>query len=118
MDITLGFLVILTLVVLPGLIFRRLYYYGEFSKQFSANHSLFNLLAISCVPGLINLLLILWGYDLFITEIDFGAIIDKFKQINDPNFVFSKSEVHNPVKLTPPFRFVLTPPFRRFDPLQ
>ncbi len=39
------------------------------------------------------------------------------EQIKTPH-IDQLGKVHNPVKLTPPFRFVLTPPFRRFDPLQ
>ena len=88
MDITLGFLVAFFLVILPGLIFRRLYYFGEFSKQFSANHSLISLIAIVCIPGIVNLILIFFLFDYFIEEIDVGKVIDKFKEINDPGHKF------------------------------
>ncbi len=53
MEISLGFFVILLLVLFPGLIFRRLYFYGEFSKEFNDGQNIGSLLAKSVVPGLI-----------------------------------------------------------------
>ena len=46
---------VVILIIFPGLIFRRLFFYGEFSKEFRAGHNLIGLLAISTVPGIIIL---------------------------------------------------------------
>lgn len=91
MQLTLGLLLIIILIVFPGLLFRRLYYYGEFSKQFSSNHNLVGLLAISSIPGIFNFILIFFFYDIVISPIDFGGLIDKFKEINDPNFRYRET---------------------------
>ena len=91
MQITLGFFLILILIVLPGLIFRRLYFYGEFSKQFHSDYSFIKVLSLSAVPGLVIFIVIYLFYDNFISEIDIGSVIDKLKEINDPSFSFRKS---------------------------
>lgn len=85
MDVSLGFIVALSLVLFPGLLFRRLYFYGEFSKQFSSGHNLIWLIAVSTIPGILILLSVYWFYNKFITEIDLEGIIDTFKDINNPN---------------------------------
>lgn len=92
MAISLGFFVILILLLFPGLIFRRLYFYGEFSKEFKAGYNLVSLLAISTIPGFIILILTFLSYDIFFTKIDLGEIIDKFKDINSPEYRFAKSK--------------------------
>jgi hypothetical protein len=86
MDISLGFIIGFFLILFPGLIIRRLYYYGEFSKQFDAGHSLIKLIAISSLPGLINLVCIFFFYDKLISHIDLEEIINTFKDINDPQY--------------------------------
>ena len=92
MDLSLGLIVVLLLLIFPGLIYRRLYFYGEFSKEFKSNFNLFSLLAISTIPGLINLILIYVLYDSFFESIDLGEIIDTFKNINNENYRFTKTD--------------------------
>lgn len=92
MELSLGFLVFLFLVLFPGLLLRRLYYYGAFSKQFGSGKNLITILAISSIPGLINLILIYTYYENFILPIDIGAVVDEFKKLNNPNFSFGISE--------------------------
>lgn len=84
MSISLGFFVILILVIFPGLIFRRLFFYGEFSTEFKSSYNLISLISVSAIPGLINLICVFLFYDNFFVEIDLGEIIDKFKDINNP----------------------------------
>jgi hypothetical protein len=98
MDISLGFLVILFLILFPGLIFRRLYFYGEFSKQFKSEYNLISLIAISAIPGIVNLILIYLFYDNFFSDIDLGEIIDKLKDINNPKYRFTESN-DTPIKV-------------------
>lgn len=92
MELSLGFLVILILIIFPGLITRRLYFYGEFSKEFKYSYNLITLVAISTIPGLINLIIIFLFYDNLFIPIDLGEIIDKFKDVNNPEYRLSKSD--------------------------
>lgn len=91
MEVSFGLFIILVLIVIPGLILRRFYFYGEFSKQFNSGHNLISLIAISAIPGMLNLILIYVFYDNLITSIDLGVIIDKLKEINSPEFRLSKT---------------------------
>lgn len=97
MQLSLGFLVILISILFPGLIIRRLYFYGEFSKEFKSEYNLISLLAISTIPGIINLILVFFFYDSFFTAIDLGEIIDKFKDVNNPEFRLTESD-QTPIK--------------------
>ncbi len=97
MQITLGFLILTFLILFPGLIYRRFFYFGEFSKQFDANHSLISLLASASIPGIILLLISFFTYDKLITPIDLGAVIDKFKDISNPEYKF-QLENDTPIK--------------------
>jgi hypothetical protein len=86
MEISLGFIVILFLILFPGLIFRRLYYYGEFSKQFNSGLNVVSLLAISSVPGILLLITSYHFYCFFINSIDIAGIIDSLKDLNNPDY--------------------------------
>lgn len=97
MNFSLGFLVVIILIIFPGLIYRRLYFYGEFSKEFKSRYNLVSLIAIAIVPGLINLICVFLFFDNFFNEIDLGEIIDKFKDLNSENFRFKKSK-DTPIK--------------------
>lgn len=92
MEVSLGFLVVLILILFPGLIYRRLYFYGEFSKEFHAGHNLVGLLAISTVPGMIMLVISFISYCFIFQEINIAEIIDRYKDINNPQFRLSNSQ--------------------------
>lgn len=84
MDISLGFIIAFILILFPGLIIRRLFYYGEFSKQFSSGLSLIKLIAVASIPGLVNLVVIFFLYDNLISHINLEDIINTCKDINNP----------------------------------
>jgi len=63
MNLTWGFILFFVYVLFPGLIIRRLYFYGDFSKQFGHHEPILKILLYALVPGLINLCL---GYWLFV----------------------------------------------------
>lgn len=92
MEVSLGFFVLLFLVLFPGLIYRRLYYYGEFSKEFKDGKNLLHLLAVSSVPGFIILFLTFFSFDFIFMEIDIDYIIDKLKDLNSPEIRLTGSE--------------------------
>jgi hypothetical protein len=81
MEITWGFLLLFTVFVFPGLIIRRLYFFGEFSKQFGYNDPLLKTLAYALVPGLMNAILTILLYDGFFGAIDLGRIFDAYKDM-------------------------------------
>jgi hypothetical protein len=86
MEITWGFLLLFTIFIFPGLIIRRLYFFGEFSKQFGYNDPLLKTVAYALVPGLINAILAFLIYDTFIGDIDLGKVFDAYKDMSDGTF--------------------------------
>ncbi|HLW39355.1 MAG TPA: hypothetical protein VKX31_03115 [Brumimicrobium sp.] len=57
MTITLDFFLLFLLFIIPGLIFKRLYFFGEFSKQFSLKDNAYTILLFSFIPGIVFQLL-------------------------------------------------------------
>jgi hypothetical protein len=53
MNLTTAFLFLFIIIVIPGFIFLRVYFYGEFSKQFTTKESIPRLLLLSVIPGLL-----------------------------------------------------------------
>lgn len=88
MDFTWGFLVIFIFLIIPGLLIRRLYYYGEFSKQFGYNLPLIKVVFYSLIPGILNVIIVFWIYDAFFDEIDLGKVIDGYKDMANPSEKF------------------------------
>lgn len=70
MSITLDFLLLFFLFIIPGLVFKRAYFYKEFSKQFSIKDNAYTIIFFSFIPGLIFQLI--------------GYLI--FWSIHDPNY--------------------------------
>ncbi|WP_075342522.1 hypothetical protein [Tenacibaculum agarivorans] len=91
MDISIGFLIAFVLIIFPGLIFRRLYYYNEFSKQFNSGLNIPALIAISALPGLVLLIITSLLYDTYFNNIDLGEIIDIIKKIISDEHLFTEN---------------------------
>jgi hypothetical protein len=81
MEFTWGFLLLFTVFIFPGLIIRRLYFFGEFSKQFGYNDPLLKTLAYALVPGLINAIAAFLIYDGVFGGIDLDRILDAYKEL-------------------------------------
>lgn len=64
MSITIDFILLFILVVIPGLIFKRFYFLGEFSKQFSTKDSVYKSIFYSIVPGVLIQVFGYWIYSL------------------------------------------------------
>jgi len=64
MSFTIDFLLLIILIVIPGLLFQRFYFQGEFSKQFTTKDSVYKSVFYSIIPGiliqLISYLLYIW----------------------------------------------------------
>lgn len=53
MSLTIGFIALFISVVMPGLIFQRFYYFGEFYKQFTTKVPPLRVFVYALIPGLI-----------------------------------------------------------------
>ena len=82
MNLSLGFAIVVVLFLLPGLIFRRLYFYGEFSKQFDAGLSLPFLLGKALVPGLFLAVTCFVLFHKLYSQIDIDALVAQYKILN------------------------------------
>jgi hypothetical protein len=85
MEVSVGFLFIIVFVLLPGLLFRRLYFYGEFSKQFYSCYGLPRLLAVSAIPGVIICSLSACVYHRVFVPIDMAVLVNGYKDLVNPN---------------------------------
>jgi hypothetical protein len=63
MSFTIDFLLLIILVVIPGLLFKRFYFQGEFSKQFSTKDSVYKSVFYSIIPGVLIQLI---GYLIYV----------------------------------------------------
>lgn len=86
MDFSLSFLFTVFFIILPGLIYRRLFFYGEFSKQFSTGINLITLLALSSIPGIILSVISFFIYSYYVSSIDLAKVVDLLKDLNNPDF--------------------------------
>jgi hypothetical protein len=57
MSFTIDFLLLVLMIVIPGLLFKRFYFLGEFSKQFSTKDSVYKSVFYSIIPGILIQLL-------------------------------------------------------------
>jgi hypothetical protein len=53
MNLTIGFIAFFISIVIPGILFRRFYFYGEFSKQFNTKDPVLHSIFFSIVPGIV-----------------------------------------------------------------
>ncbi len=53
MNITIGFIAVFISIIIPGLLFLRFYFFGEFSKQFTTKEPVVRSLIYSIIPGLL-----------------------------------------------------------------
>lgn len=57
MDLTIGFIAFFISIIIPGILFRRFFFFGEFSKQFNTKDPVLHSIFFSIVPGIIIQLL-------------------------------------------------------------
>jgi|SRR5690554_705393 len=89
MYITLNFILLFLIVIFPGIIFRRFYYYGEFSKQFRIKEQLHHLFISNIIPGVIILVFSL----IFLRLLNWISPIQVlYPQIKDSIIEFSINE--------------------------
>lgn len=97
---TINSILIFAFVLLPGLIFRRFFFLGEFSKQVSFKDSIPRSFLLSLIPSLLIQLLFIFIISLlnrfvFSSPLDFdlGYWIDYYRCVTSPDFTFVGSEI-------------------------
>lgn len=68
MNLTINFILLFLIIIFPGIVFRRFYFYGDFSKQFKIKEPLNNLFIANIIPGVILLVSSLLVISLFEKE--------------------------------------------------
>lgn len=53
MNLTLGFITFFISIIIPGILFRRFFFYGEFSKQFNTKDPVLHSIFFSIIPGIV-----------------------------------------------------------------
>ncbi|OCB77337.1 hypothetical protein [Flavobacterium crassostreae] len=66
MNLTLGFIAFFISIVIPGIIFRRFFFYGEFSKQFNTKDPVLHSVFFSIIPGIVIQIITFISYNLSI----------------------------------------------------
>ena len=79
MEIALNSFILFLLFIFPGIVFRRFYYVGEFSKQFNSGNWI-NTLYISLVPGLIIQII---SYFAFVNLISTNSSFNNYEFVNN-----------------------------------
>lgn len=62
MSITLDFILLFVLLIIPGLAFKRFFFYGDFSKQFTTKETIYQSIFYSIIPGILVQLMCIWAY--------------------------------------------------------
>ena len=91
MSFTADFILLFILVVIPGLLFKRFFFYGEFSKQFTTKESIYKSLFYSIIPGIILQLFAYWFYISVRTcQFTNEDILIVFKELFSPKSEYSE----------------------------
>jgi len=81
MSLTLGFIAFFISIIIPGIIFRRFFFYGEFSKQFNTKDPVLHSIFFSIVPGIVIQIVSFIIYNL---SLDFNSsLLDIFVIFRD-----------------------------------
>lgn len=94
MEISIGFFLIIVLILIPGIIFRRLFYYNHFIKQFHAENSFLRFITISSIPGAFIFICVFFFYDIIFQAIDSASIVDFFKALINPTILFKEDSIY------------------------
>ncbi|MBB3123296.1 hypothetical protein FHS04_000793 [Mesoflavibacter sabulilitoris] len=64
MNLTLGFIAFFIAIVIPGILFRRFFFFGEFSKQFNTKDPVLHSIFFSIIPGIVMQIICVTFYKL------------------------------------------------------
>lgn len=86
MNLTLGFIAFFIAIVIPGILFRRFFFYGEFSKQFNTKDPVLHSIFFSIIPGIVIQLVCFTIYAATLGfEISFSDIFTIFRDVTSDN---------------------------------
>ena len=96
MNLTFGFIALFISIIIPGILFRRYYYYGEFSKQFHTKDPVLHSIFLSIIPGVCVQIIVFY----ILSEMNFFDIenIKIFNIYKDFSFLESKEINSDTVK--------------------
>jgi len=97
MNFTVGFIALFLMLVLPGMIFRRMYFLGEFSKQLSTAEPIVRTITYAVIPSVVIQIICVFFYDKLVQTIDLGEVIDFYKKLGNP-LIYFKDDDSIPVK--------------------
>ncbi len=101
MSLTTGFLVLFFTIVIPGFLFLRSYYFGEFSKQFNPKDNITKQLLFGIIPGsIIEILSFLIGKKLGWISVDSIHVLSFFETVNNQKIAENEEAqmlIENPV---------------------
>lgn len=90
MGITFQFILLFVLIIIPGLLFKRLYFFGEFSKQFNTKDTVYKAIFYSIIPGIIIQISIYWIYVRgFSPDFSHDDVVCIFKELFSNDFGYS-----------------------------
>lgn len=93
MNLTIGFIAFFISIVIPGILFRRFYFYGEFSKQFNTKDPVLHSIFFSIVPGIGIQLVSVFLYNLFVGfESSYLDVFTIFKDITSDGNVETQEQ--------------------------
>lgn len=81
MSLTIDFIVLCVFLIIPGVIFKRFYFYDEFSKQFSIREPLYNTLFYAIIPGIVVQIVGYVIYSSVHNQVDIVLCINSIKAI-------------------------------------
>lgn len=81
MNFTAGLLLLLFNIFIPGLLFLRFYYTGDFAKQFTTKIPLFRLGFYALIPGIILKIIFLGLYNLYDEEFVISGALEVFHDL-------------------------------------
>lgn len=83
MEFTWAFFVLFILVIIPGFFIRKLYYYGEFSRQFGSQWPLVKIIFYLLITGTVNIILSIYLYHNLIQAMDLDVVINTYKDLQN-----------------------------------
>jgi hypothetical protein len=95
MSLTIGFLILFFTIVIPGFLFLRFYYFGEFSKQFNPKENITKQLLFGLIPGsIIQLSCYLIAKKMGWINMTVVKLLTSFESINNQNVSADKVTQH------------------------
>lgn len=80
------------LLVIPGIIFRKLYFFSEFSRQYGQENQVIKTIFLALIPGSVNAITGYFLFDNFFIDVDLGAVIDSYKDFSSDTMRYQSTE--------------------------